>query len=96
MWLSSLNVISRRDNNIIKNHKILQNAKWNIEKEKDFLINYILKMSNFYRLPKVHKSKDIKIAVERQKSELKFQTLATSNLDLLKQDHHVLPRDSPN
>ena len=39
------------------------------KKEKDFLTNYISKTSNFNGLPKIHKSKQIKTAVETQKSE---------------------------
>ena len=39
------------------------------KKEKEFLTNHISKTSNFYGLPKRHKSKQIKNAVETQKSE---------------------------
>ena len=38
------------------------------KKEKDFLTNFNLKTSNFYRLPKVHKSEEIKTAIKLQKS----------------------------
>ena len=39
------------------------------KKEKDFLTNYISITNNFYGLHRIHKSKQIKNAVERQKSE---------------------------
>ena len=40
-----------------------------IKKEKDFLTNHISKTSNFYGLPKIYKSKQIKNVIETQKSE---------------------------
>lgn len=39
------------------------------KKEKDYLINFNSKTSNFYGLPKIHKSKEIKYAIETQKAE---------------------------
>ena len=39
------------------------------KEEKDSLTNLISKTSNFYGLPKIHKSKQIKNAVEIQKSK---------------------------
>ena len=59
------------DNNIIS--KITKFCKIHhkslAKKEKDFLTNYIPTTSNFYRLPKIHKSKQIKNDVETQKFE---------------------------
>ena len=59
------------DNNIIskitKFYKI--HHKSQTKKEKVFLTNYISINCNFYGLPKIHKSKKIKNAVETQKSE---------------------------
>ena len=43
--------------------------KSQIKREKDFLTNYISTTTNFYRLSKIHKSKQIKNAIETQKSE---------------------------
>ena len=58
------------DNNIIS--KIRKFCKIHNEtlakKEKFFLTKYIPKTNNFYRLPKIHMSKEIKIALETQKS----------------------------
>ena len=39
------------------------------EKETDFLINEPCKMANFYMLPKLHKSKEINNAIEREHNE---------------------------
>ena len=57
------------DNNIISKLQNSAKHKMFTKKEKDFLTSYIPKTCNFYRLPKVHKSKEIEIAVETQKSE---------------------------
>ena len=37
--------------------------------EKEFLNNYILNTSNFYRLPKIYHSQEIRIVLEIQMSE---------------------------
>jgi hypothetical protein len=39
------------------------------KKEKDFLINFLPKTSNFYGLPKIHKSEEIKNAIQNQNSD---------------------------
>ena len=75
------------DNNAIS--KIIKFCKIHnkppTKKEKDFLTNYTPITSNFYELPKIHKSKQIKNAVVTQKSEyieipnpndLKFRPIA--------------------
>ena len=72
------------DNNIIsKTTKFCKmHNKSLTKKEKEFLTNHISKTSNFYGLPKIHKSKQIKNAVEIQKyteilnpSDLKFRPI---------------------
>lgn len=57
------NIISKITKLCTTHNKILT------KKEKDFLINFIPKTSNFYGLPKIHKSREIKAAIETQKSE---------------------------
>ena len=63
--------INTKLDNDIRKYKILLNIQWKslTKKESDFLNNYILKSSNFYRLLKLHKSEEIKVAIETQKSE---------------------------
>ena len=78
------------DNNISKITKFCKiHNKSLTKKEKDFLKNYISITSNFHRLPKIHKSKQIKNAGETWKSEyieipnpsdLKFKLWWTKNL----------------
>lgn len=55
---------TRRLNNLISKHE--QSLT---EKESDCLVNFESRTSNFYGLPKVHKSKQIQSAVKEQNSE---------------------------
>ena len=55
---------NRRINGILSKH-----ATVTTEKEHDYLTNFEKKTSNFYGLPKVHKSKEIQTAVKIQNSE---------------------------
>ena len=65
------------------------------KKDKDFLTIYIPKTSNLYRLPKIHKFEEIKIALENQKPEyIEIQTPVTANSDL--QSNHAPPMDLTN
>ena len=58
------------DNDIIsKITKFCKIHKSQTKSEKDFLTNYVSITSNFYGLPKIHKSKQIKNDIETQKSE---------------------------
>lgn len=61
-----------RDKDIMKNIFKLVSSFSNelTEKEFKFLTKFDYKTSNFYGLPKVHKSNIIKLAVEQQKSEI--------------------------
>ena len=65
--LINTNVDSNIISKITKFCKI--HNKLRTKKEKDFLTNYISITSNFYGLPRIHKSKLIKNAIETPKSE---------------------------
>ena len=51
------------------------------KQESAYLTNYVFKTSNFYGIPKVHKSKIINDAIEQQKSEY-IETLEPNDLSL--------------
>ena len=65
--LTDINVDNIIMSKIIKFCKIHNELQ--TKKRKRLLTNYIPKTRNFYGLPKIHKSKQIKRAVETQKSE---------------------------
>ena len=64
-----------------------------LNKRKGLQTNYITKWSNFYGLPKIHKSEEIKIAVATQKSE--YMEIPNPS-DLKLWSHHAPLTDSAN
>ena len=64
-----------------------------LKKEKDFLIKFTPQMINFYRLPKLHKTQEIRIAVKTHKSEyIEIPNFSNLKFRSIVAGPHMLPQ----